>query len=63
MQKFVLRSALRPNQISFLHGLDPERTALVRRNSRVSPVDRWYLLDRGEELAGLRAIEAIFSLA
>src|ERR1700730_10901886 len=37
-----------------ISGFDPERTAVVRRNSRVFPADRWYLVDRGEELTGPR---------
>src|SRR6516165_3704018 len=31
MHKFVLRSALRPNEISFLHGLGPKREATFLR--------------------------------
>ena len=30
-QKFILRSLLRPNQISFSHNLDPKRTSQLRR--------------------------------
>ena len=33
-QKFVFRSALRPNQFSFSHGLNPLQTSIVRGNDR-----------------------------
>jgi len=36
-QKFVFRSALRPNQISFSHGQDPERTFLHRIGKGLEP--------------------------
>src|SRR5262249_38632801 len=39
-QKFVFRSALRPNQISFSHGQDPQQGRVIRYVDRmVMPID------------------------
>jgi hypothetical protein len=36
MQKFLIRSALQPNQISFSHGLDPNRPFVLMYNREVT---------------------------
>jgi hypothetical protein len=45
MQKFVLRSALRPNRISFSHDQDPERSLAVPK-FRSAVISRLILANR-----------------